>query len=337
MDKTTRGWLGSRIALALVLACVALAGGHEVVAAEALPPAGMALIPAGPFQMGDAFGEGCYDELPVHTVTVSAFYMGTREVTNDEMLAVLQWALKNERIEVTADGVYNLDGDRQRLLHLETEQCRIAWDGTQLLLKAEKASGYPCVEVSWYGALAYCNYRSEMEERTPCYDLADWSCDWTATGYRLPTDAEWEKAARGGLVGRRFTWGDTDTIDQSRANYKSTGEQSYDISPTRGLHPDYDEGEAPYTSPVGSFPANGYGLYDMEGNVWEWIWDFWASDYYQVSPDTDPRGPDTGGYHVVRSGRWGYDASACRVSARRHGWPGGRRQMGFRVAMVAGI
>jgi len=183
--------------------------------------------------------------------------------------------------------------------------------------------------------VAYCNYRSEMEGLTPCYDLNDWSCDWSADGYRLPSDAEWEKAARGGCEGRRFPWCDTDTISHERSNYKSDASVSYDTSPTQGHHPLYGVGEYPLTSPVGSFPANGYGLHDMDGNVWEWVWDYWSASYYSDSPAVDPRGPSSGSYRVVRSGRWNYDGSCNRVSARRHGWPGGRRQMGFRVAMNA--
>jgi formylglycine-generating enzyme len=293
------------------------------------------LIPAGAFQMGDSFGEGCYDEFPVHTVWLSAFYMGAYEITNDQMVRVLQWAYDHNKLDVSGSTVKNAEGENKQLIYLDQAQCRITWNGRTFGLKAEKAAGYPCVEVSWYGAIAFCNYLSEMEGLTPPYDLSDWSCDWSADGYRLPTDAEWEKAARGGCEGRRFPWCDTDTIDHTRGNYMSSGEQAYDVSVTRGDHPDYDEGDAPYTSPVGSFAPNGYGVHDTVGNVWEWCWDYWSSDYYGKSAAIDPRGPDTGSYRVVRSGRWGYDASACRVAARRHGWPGGRRQMGFRIARSA--
>jgi len=324
--------------LLLVVAAVGMASSlGEGAATDGFEaPANMALIPAGSFDMGDSFHEGCPDEWPVHTVTVSAFYIGRYEVTNDEMVEVLQWAYDNGRIEVSDTTLRNATGDPRKLLYLDDDQCRITWNGRTFGIKPAKGSGYPCVEVSWYGAVAFCNYRSEMEGRTPCYDLDDWSCDWSANGYRLPTDAEWEKAARGGAAGRRFPWGDTDTIQQTRANYKSSSEQSFDTSLTRGHHPDYGIGEYPYTSPVGSFAPNGYGIYDTAGNVWEWIWDFWDGHYYSVSPDVDPRGPSTGTYHVVRSGRWGYDAMSCRVSGRRHGWPGGRRRMGFRIALSAG-
>ncbi len=297
------------------------------------PPAGMALIPGGSFTMGDSFGEGYPDELPAHTVSVGAFCIGRFEVTNDEMAEVLQWAYRNGRIAVSGSKVRNTAGESHDLLNLEETQCRITWDGHSFALKAGKASGYPCVEVTWYGAVAFCNFRSEREGLTPCYDFRDWSCNWSATGYRLPTEAEWEKAARGGATGHRFPWSDADTIQHARANYLSSSAYDYDTSPTRGLHPDYDEGGIPYTSPVGSFPPNGYGLYDTAGNAWEWVWDFYARHYYSESPEQDPRGPAFGSYRVVRSGRWGYDASSCRVSGRRFGWPDGRKPVGFRIAL----
>jgi len=324
-----------RIAIGALLLVLGAVGSLGVTQSDVSTPTGMVFIPAGSFEMGDSFGEGCSDERPVHTVTVSAFFIARYEVTNDEMAEVLQWACANSRITVTSSEVRNAVGDKQRLLYLDDAQCRITWDSKSLAfgIKPTKGPGYPCVEVTWYGAVAYCNFRSEMERLTPCYDLSDWSCDWSANGYRLPTDAEWEKAARGGAEGHRFPWSDTDTIQHSRANYYSDADVSYDTSGTRGHHPDFDHTETPYTSPVGSFPPNDYGLYDTAGNVWEWVWDRHDSNYYSYSPPVDPKGPSTGYYRVVRSGRWGYDAVSCRVAGRRHGSPGGRHRMGFRIAM----
>jgi hypothetical protein len=122
---------------------------------------------------------------------------------------------------------------------------------------------YPVVLVSWYGAVAFANWRSGMQGLPLCYNLSTWECNW-GTGYRLPTEAEWERAARGGAVGRRFPWTDADTIDHNRANYFSSSAPIYDLALPVGFDPAFSTNTTmPYTSPVGYFPPNGYGLYDV--------------------------------------------------------------------------
>jgi sulfatase modifying factor 1 len=247
-----------------------------------------ALVPAGPFQMGNAHNEGSGDGKPVCMVNVSAFYMEKTEVTKAEWDEVRTWGLLHGYTDLPRGG--------------------------------GKASNHPVVHVRWYDVIKWCNARSEKGGLEPCYrvggnimrtDFIEPTVDWTATGYRLPTEAEWEKAARGGLSGQRFPWGNT--IHLGLANYEGSTDASYDLGPA-GYHRTYAVGSEPYTSPVGRFAANGYGLYDMAGNVCEWCWD-WYGQY--ISPMTDdPRGPSSGSLRVGRGGSWFHDASRCRVAYR---------------------
>jgi formylglycine-generating enzyme required for sulfatase activity len=282
----------------------------RIKASDLLPPVlGFASIPGGNFQMGDNL-DGL-SNAPVHVVNVSAFYMGEKEVTKAQWDAVRIWALLNGYTDLPAG------------------------EG--------KAADHPVQNVSWYNVAKWCNALSEQEGKMPCYytdyeqatvyrtgdqDIFNDMVKWTANGYRLPTEAEWEKATRGGLVGQRFPWGDT--ISHSQANYYSDSSYSYDVGPTREYHPTYNDGIAPYSSPVGSFAANGYGVFDMAGNVREWCWDFYEADYAS-SVGTDPKGPN-GNVRVIRGGSWQHSAQMLGCSTRSAQWPfGGGNNMGFRL------
>ncbi len=271
-----------------------------------LPSTNMALIPAGSFSMGDAL-DGLSDA-PPHTVDVSAFYMDKYEVTKALWDEVTTWAVGNG---------YDINADSAR----------------------GKAANHPAYYVTWHDVVKWCNARSEKERLTPCYTVGGATyrtgssdgvdCNFSVNGYRLPTEAEWEKAARGGLIGKRFPWGDT--ITHSQANHNSSS-SSYDVSPTRGYHPTYATGSIPYTSPVGSFGANGYGLYDMAGNVWEWCWDWYDGNYYSTSPSSN-RGPTSGSGRVRRGSGWVLDAGGTRSAYRGHDYPSySDLDLGFRSA-----
>ena len=276
-------------------------------------PTNMALIPEGSFVMGDTFGEG-YGELPLHTNQISAFYLDKYEVTKALWDEVYQWAT-NRPPDVRCSFEYGAQG---------------------------KATNHPAQSMTWYDAVKWCNARSEKAGFTPCYytnaslsqaaiyrsgqyDLATNWVNWVVKGYRLPTEAEWEKAARGGVSGHRFPWSNTDNISHSQANYYAYPLSvdpeygyAYDVNLTLGYHPTFETGGKPYTSPEGYFAANanGYGLYDMAGNVWEWCWDWYGS--YSSGSQTDPRGPASGSDRVSRGGSWNDHANICRAAARNH-------------------
>jgi formylglycine-generating enzyme required for sulfatase activity len=271
-------------------------------------PAGFVSVPAGGFTMGNNIAADNISDAPSHQVTVSVFYMAANLVTKTEWDTVRSWAIGNGYTDLAAG--------------------------------AGKAASHPVQTVSWWDCIKYCNARSQKEGLTPVYTVGGVvmktgttvpSVNWAANGYRLPTEAEWEKAARGGLSGKRFPWGDT--ISQSQANYFALDFYSYDLSgAVNGYHPTYAVNGFPYTSPVGSFAANGLGLRDMAGNVWQWCWDWYGA--YDTGSPTDPRGAASGLYRVIRGGSWYFYAEHCRVAARNATPPDNFSDyFGFRVVL----
>ncbi len=270
--------------------------GVAVTPLNVVTPVGMTLIPAGSFERGNALsatGDGYSGELPVHTVSVSAFHMDRHEVTKALWDEVRAWGL----------------------LHGYTD----------LPVGGGKQSNHPVHSVNWYAAVKWCNARSQKEARSVSYTVGGAvyktgthipDFNGSVAGYRLPTEAEWEKAARGGASWNRFPWSGDHVIEHTQANYNSTDAYSYDTSTTRGYHPDYAVGVEPFTSPVGSFAPNGYGLYDMAGNLWEWCWDGYSDEAYALTPAANPQGPSGGSVRVFRGGSWDLYADDCRVAGR---------------------
>ena len=255
----------------------------------------MVSIPAGDCAIGDTFLEGNADELPVHTNSIGGFMMDRFEVCNKSMCEVMQWAFDNGHVDVYGSVVSNIIGDPQTLMVLPPQNMTFATGTFSVVINREY---HPAVSVTWYGAQAYCTYRSMIEELEPCTDLDDWSCAWSNSGYRLPTEAEWEKAARGGVTGQRYPWGNI--IDSGKANYLNSGDpfESTTVRTTPVGH--FDDLQVPF----GANMTNGYGLYDVTGNAWEWCWDWYGTNYYAVSSETDPLGPPSGDYRVMRGGSW---------------------------------
>jgi formylglycine-generating enzyme required for sulfatase activity len=264
-------------------------------------PFGMVLIPAGLFMMGDTL-DGLSDAIPTN-VTVSAFYMDTNLVTYAQCQTVYNYATNHG---------YGFSGPG-----------------------SGQAANHPVQQVKWYDVVKWCNARSEMEGLVPAYyvdtnktvvyrtsdlDISNACVNWNANGYRLPTEAEWEKAARGGLYENRFPWGDT--ISELQANYLGAGTNfySYDFGPAGYNSVGSRDGIQPYTTPVGWFAPNGYGLFDMTGNVEEWCWDWYASPPYPTgSPylgGSDPRGTGSGSSRVIRGAGWDDRANYARSAYR---------------------
>lgn len=277
------------------------------VTVEGSTQAELALITEGTFTMGRTSGDTDSNARPV-SVTVSTFYIGKNEVTKALWDEVRTWAISHGYTDLSAG--------------------------------AGKANDHPVHTVSWWDVIKWCNAWSEKDGHTPCYTVSGAvmrigttapTVNWSATGYRLPTEAEWEKAARGGISGKRFPWG-TDTISHNEANYYAKSIISYDSSgAVNNFHPTYNDGIHPYTSPVGSFAANGYGLNDMADNVCEWCWDWYGASTY-VNGATDPRGAPSGLYRVFRGGSWLYDAFICRAAYRSMNGPSDQSNgIGFRV------
>jgi formylglycine-generating enzyme required for sulfatase activity len=260
--------------------------------------------------MGRTSGDTDSDAPPV-TVTVSAFFIGKYEVTKALWDEVRVWGATN--------------------------------GFTDLRVGGGKAGNHPVQTISWFDMVKWCNARSQRDGLTPVYTVSGAvmktgttapAANWTANGYRLPTETEWEKAARGGVSGKRFPSG-SDTISHSQANYHAWDSFSYDSSgAVHDFHPSYTAGGYPYTSPVGSFAANGYGLYDMAGNVWEWCWDWYGAIY--ASGASDPRGAASGAGRVYRGGSWGAVAFFCRAALRISSSPANSYDgFGFRLARRA--
>lgn len=236
----------------------------------------MALAEAGSFKMGST--RGLEDERPVHTVKMTRpFYVAKYAVTFEEY--------DRFRPNKAQDGGW---GRGKR----------------------------PVMGVDWNDAVAYCNWLSKQQGLTPCYSGGGKTikCDFSANGYRLPTEAEWEYAARGGQKSKGYLYAGSDNPDDVAWHAGNSSDQ---------------------THPVGLKLPNELGLYDMSGNLWEWCWDWYGEDYYASSPINDPTGPVSGSEKVRRSGSWREAADYVRTTFRSAGSPSYPGANGFRLVRTA--
>ncbi len=222
--------------------------------ALSLSAADFVLIQSGKFVMGDTSDAAEADEMPFHEVTLSDFYLSPFEVTQKEWQDVME----NNPAHFKGDNL-------------------------------------PVENVSWYEAIEFCNKKSQKDGLTPCYQIngTDVICNFSANGYRLPTEAEWEFAARGGNKGKSTIYSGSNDAEQTAW---------------------YTQNSKNTTHPVGKKNPNESGLYDMSGNVYEWTWTRYHK--YPVEPETNPVGPDKGSHRMFRGGSWFSVAENLRVSFR---------------------
>ena len=233
-----------------------------------------------------------------------------------DVISLIEFILFLNDRGITSNGLYN----GNELIDLDDSDCVIEYDESSFIFSGNEyvpSIECPAIEITWYGACEYSNWLSEINNLTLCYIINNESveCDFDANGYRLPTEAEWEYACRGGA-----NW-----IDDYR--YSGCHEESdlidyawYDYNLSLQLHP------------IGLKLPNQLGIYDMSGNVYEFCWDWFSSSYYGISPLSNPLGPDTGSYHVSRGGDWNDNAPYCRSAARfsSHSYNTGG-YLGFRI------
>jgi formylglycine-generating enzyme required for sulfatase activity len=243
----------------------------------------MALIPGGTFMMGDANGQDM--EKPVHEVEVNSFYMDTHEVTIGDYRKFVE-ATNYVTDAEKNDGAYIWNGEEWA----KTEGINWRFDEFGKPHKPEK-DNHPVTHLSWNDAKAY----------------AQWA------GKRLPTEAEWEYAARGGAKGYKYAWGDEPLGQEVVANVSD--ENLIKVVTSWPYTKGYDDGYT-FSSPVGSFVPNSFGLYDMAGNAWEWCADYFDENYYSRSPKANPRNDDPSDRRVLRGNSWDGRPGLLRCSRR---------------------
>lgn len=248
-------------------------------------PPGMVLIPGGSFMMGDDNGQDM--EKPVHEVEVSAFYMDTHEVTIGEFAKFVEETGYVTDAEKSEAGGYYWNGEAM------AQKKGINWRFNEVGYPHQTSDyNHPVANISWNDASAY----------------AKWA------GKRLPTEAEWEYAARGGSKGYKFAWGNEPLGKEVVANVSDENlVKVIDWPHTEG----YDDGYI-FAAPVGSFVPNALGLYDMAGNSWEWCADYFDENYYSRSPKQNPRNddPNEGNRRVMRGNSWDARPGMMRCSRR---------------------
>ncbi|MCP4547988.1 MAG: formylglycine-generating enzyme family protein [bacterium] len=278
-------------------------------------------ISAGGFAMGAQQDEpGAEpDEYPRHQVTLSrAFAILSTEVTNFQYLTMAQWAINQGYASASSASLRDDLGGMAELLDLDDGESDIEY--TNGLLHTNRPN-HPVKEVSWFGAAAYCDWLNLHRGLPMVYDHVTWAnSPNTMTGYRLPTEAEWEYVCRAGSE-TAFANGNINDENCNDTNLDRIGWYCGD--------------ELDWTSPVGLKQANAWGVYDMHGNLYEWCNDWYSSTIYSTTSPLNPTGPVTGTQRVLKGGDWPAEAIQCRSANRQSEVPSyGDGDMGFRAIFI---
>ena len=290
----------------------------------------MIRMASGPVLRGDRPSQTSFSfNTPQKTITISQFSLARTEMTNATCAEALNWAAERDLVGLppnpqflvwVPDSTY---GQWQTIL--DFEKCDLVWSGHGVSVPPGREL-YPVTGLSWAGAAVVCNWLSEMDGEDPCFTftpgntlhLYEVTCDFTETGYRLPTEAEWEKAARGGVglptglnpnPDRDFPWGDEPV--RLELAFGLAGSVRANMDATFGPLPRLRGPIFGGPLPVGNFPRGRgpYGHDDLLGNVAEWCYDWFGDDYYAVAPGSDPFGtdevyPGVEDWKVVRGDSW---------------------------------
>ncbi len=279
----------------------AAASGRESAFTEKSVDMDFVSVPRGCFQMGDSFGDGEKDEKPVHEVCVDGFSMGKYAVTVGQFRTFVNATGYRTEAE-KGEGCLAIDKQGQW-----SRQPSATWKNPGF----SQDDSHPVVCVSWDDAISF-NKWLTSKGRT----------------YRLPTEAEWEYAARAGTSSRNF-WGNS--VDEACKYANVTDRAASKAQFVRLSAHNCDDGFV-FTAPVGSYRPNPFGLYDMMGNVWQWTGDWYGESYYSVSPRNNPQGPLSGTRRVSRGGSWRSSSEHVRSSLRVHPPAGPSAGVGFRLA-----
>ncbi len=267
-------------------------------------PDGFVYVPAGSFEMGRT-GVAT----PIHTVNLDAFYIGTFELT------IAEYLLFMNEVSMDISGAYN---GNQCVTQINGDSGIYRINGEYVFQGGSynTSPNCPMIYVSWFGAVEYCNWLSQIDGYTPCYTIsgATVTCNWSADGYRLPTEAEWEYSARGA----------TNTPDYTYAGSNDCDDVAW-----------YSSNSSGHAHPVGEKQANGIGTYDQSGNVLEWCWD-WSTSFDNLTEPDNPHGPDTGTRREIRGGYFSFSSFYCQIAFRAGTTPASSgNSTGFRIVRNA--